>query len=465
MKRSLAWRLYAVGVVQLVLLVIVAVAVAMLAGIPERPDPQRLSTELNQLLAEHGSLQPLLDTYHQRRILLSVYGASGELLGSNVRPALALPEWAAGATEAHERRSQLLGHDYDWFGAMPFPSSPSGDVGRSEMQLNAYIALGRTEHKGMLVMRLPRPRFYALPPVLTVLVGLVIILVGAALNTRWLTRPLERLSRAVHSLGRGNFDARAPVDRNDELGEVAKVFNEMAQRVQQLLLAEKELLANVAHELRTPLARIRVATEIASESDFDQMRASLADITLDLSELEVLTDDVLTATRFQLSSGPLPAMFDLCVEETCAQMVAERAAERFRIRHPSRTLILECSQQLPTVEVDRGLFRRVIDNLLENADKYSPEPSTPISLRLFGQEHWVFFEVRDAGSGITSEDLPHIFTPFFRAERSRSRATGGVGLGLTLAKRIVEAHSGGIELTSELGLGTSVRVRLPAASL
>jgi signal transduction histidine kinase len=108
------------------------------------------------------------------------------------------------------------------------------------------------------------------------------------------------------------------------------------------------------------------------------------------------------------------------------------------------------------------LFRRVIDNLLENAHKYSPDPDAAIELVASHQGDDVAFEVRDRGIGIAPEDLPRIFTAFFRTERSRSRETGGVGLGLTLARRIVEAHGGTIEATSAVNVGTTLRVTIPA---
>jgi two-component system, OmpR family, sensor kinase len=107
------------------------------------------------------------------------------------------------------------------------------------------------------------------------------------------------------------------------------------------------------------------------------------------------------------------------------------------------------------------LLRRVLDNLLENADKYTPDPNRPIVLSIGARDGRAWFEVVDQGMGILPEDLPQVFTPFFRGERSRSRGGGGVGLGLTLAKRIVEAHGGTIEVSSAPGLGTTVRVELP----
>jgi signal transduction histidine kinase len=176
-------------------------------------------------------------------------------------------------------------------------------------------------------------------------------------------------------------------------------------------------------------------------------------ISVDLSELEALLDDVLTATRLEIVDEKTSVVaFALHLEEIAPRALAERASERFRVRHPERTLEISFEQ-----EADAVLFRRVIDNLLENAHKYSPDSSRPIALRVTSRDARVTFEVSDQGMGIPREDLPHVFTAFFRGERSRSRGAGGVGLGLTLAKRIVEAHGGTIAVVSTPGAGTTVR--------
>jgi signal transduction histidine kinase len=297
--------------------------------------------------------------------------------------------------------------------------------------------------------------------------GLVILGIGSYLTARWIVGPLNELSRAAAALGEGDLHARTGLTRKDELGEVGRAFDRMAERIQKLMLAEKELLANVSHELRTPLARIRVALDIAGEGDAEAGRLSLAEIGLDLSELETLIDDILTATRLQLESDRtvLASRFELHTEEIGPEVIGERAAERFRMRHPHRPLEVDITRDLPLVSADPVLLRRVVDNLLENAHKYSPDEASTITLRVRAHEGGgTTFAVIDRGMGIQPEDLPHVFTPFFRAERSRARGTGGVGLGLTLAKRIVDAHGGTIDVTSASGTGTTVQVVLPASA-
>jgi signal transduction histidine kinase len=226
------------------------------------------------------------------------------------------------------------------------------------------------------------------------------------------------------------------------------------------VLTQKELLANVSHELRTPLARIRVALDIANEGDASTARASLEEIAVDLGELEGMIDDILTTTRMELQSGAHRSTgFSLRRSNVAPGSIVERASERFRARYPERGLSISVAEALPEIHVDAKLFRRVLDNLLDNAYKYSPEGSD-IGIGVHDGDEGIVFEVVDRGIGITERDLPRVFEPFFRAERSRSRGTGGVGLGLTLAKRIVEAHGGRIELSSDAGRGTRARVSL-----
>jgi signal transduction histidine kinase len=290
--------------------------------------------------------------------------------------------------------------------------------------------------------------------------GALIVGVGAVLSWRWMAQPLAQLSRVARSLGSGDLKARAALSRSDELGELGRGFDDMAERIEGLVLTQKELLANVSHELRTPLARIRVALDIASEGDAGAARSSLAEIAVDLDELEGMIDDILTTTRMDLQSGAARATgFPLRRVHVAPSSVALRASERFRARYPERDLSVSIADALPEIHVDATLFRRVIDNLLDNAHKYSPE-GTPIRLGVSNGGGDVVFEVSDQGMGISEGDLARVFEPFFRAERSRSRGTGGVGLGLTLAKRIVEAHGGRIELASGAAPGTRARVSL-----
>ncbi|MFY0528624.1 sensor histidine kinase [Archangium gephyra] len=141
----------------------------------------------------------------------------------------------------------------------------------------------------------------------------------------------------------------------------------------------------------------------------------------------------------------------------------DKAAARFRSTHPAHRLEVHVDAgTMPVLEADPVLLRRALDNLLDNAGKYS-EPQSTVRLLARPLEHGLQVEVRDEGIGIEAKDLPHLFTPFFRSDRSRARKTGGVGLGLALARRIVVAHGGTLTLESQPDQGTTVRVTLPSA--
>jgi two-component system, OmpR family, sensor kinase len=143
--------------------------------------------------------------------------------------------------------------------------------------------------------------------------------------------------------------------------------------------------------------------------------------------------------------------------------LVQRAAERFRNEHPTRQLELFCAQGLPELEGDVMLLRRALHNLLDNAQKYSSAP-TPIMLSVERSAEGLALCVADQGIGIAVEDLPHVGAPFFRTDRSRTRRTGGVGLGLSLSRKIVEAHSGTLLVESAPDRGTRVTMRLPFAT-
>jgi signal transduction histidine kinase len=361
----------------------------------------------------------------------------------------------------------------------PGDRPPGGPPGADDRGANGTIPSGRVlsarnrlvmafhphGQRGMLVAR----GVHGEPPGLTgplLLLGggFVILVIGALITARWIVRPIERLSRTARALGSGDLQARSRLDRADEIGELGHRFDEMAERISSLLITEKELLANVAHELRTPLTRIGVALDLANEGDSEAARASLVEIAVDVSELETIVDDILTAMRFELAPGKVPAQLPLRRAVVPAREIAVAAADRLRARHPERPLEVALDSGDAAIHVDPVLFRRVIDNLLENAHKYTPDTRSPITLAVARDGDAVVFDVRDRGIGISGEDLPRVFTAFFRSDRSRSRETGGVGLGLTLARRIVEAHGGAIDVASTINVGTEMRVTVPVTA-
>lgn len=294
--------------------------------------------------------------------------------------------------------------------------------------------------------------------------ALVVLALLSIPLARSITAPLERLAALARSFGAGNLIARSGLKGDDEIGELARSFDEMAERVIALRKAEKELLANISHELRTPLQRIRMALELVREGDNQSAAGYLSDIEDDLQELERLLDDVMTAARLDLSRGtsgdPLPP---LRRQRVRAAELVDAARLRFQRRMGPRQLRVDVASDAPPVEADPTLLRRVLDNLLDNAAKFSePDTSVDLSARADSAGALVV-EVRDQGIGIEASELERIFEPFYRTDRSRARATGGVGLGLALARRIVEAHDGSIVAESGPERGSLFRVTIPAA--
>jgi signal transduction histidine kinase len=289
------------------------------------------------------------------------------------------------------------------------------------------------------------------------------VLVALALASIPLARsiagPLETLTATSRRLGAGDLSARANLRARGEVGELGRAIDEMAGRLEALVRGERELLANVSHELRTPLARMRVALELAAEGDRERAQRHLAEIGADLEDLDALIDDVLTAARLDArGTGAWPIAHD----PVDLAAVVREAAERFRGTRPDRTLEVEIDDAAPNASGDAALLRRLLGILLDNAGKYSDAPA-PVTLALRRGTTGAALEVSDRGIGIEAADLPHLFTPFFRTERSRARATRGTGLGLALARRIVEAHGGTIRAESVPGADTTFRVELPGS--
>ncbi|MDX2093850.1 MAG: HAMP domain-containing sensor histidine kinase [Kofleriaceae bacterium] len=473
-----------VAVLQLALLMMTAVVIVIItrplgeARPEDHLDPIALATVANSGVGLDAELSRL----RSERIAVSIYNSERQLVATNVDPPLAVPRVPPrflhdgppipNAGGAPPDLSLLPPGD----NMPPLPGSPPDGPARERASFGpglpvwwSYIErpfvfpFHIAGDRGLLVARGERAQPPGWTGPILILVGALLILVlGAIVTARWLVRPIDRLARTARALGGGDLSARSHLARTDEIGELGVRFDEMAERIESLMRAEKELFANVAHELRTPLARIGVALDLAGEGDAAAARASLAEIAVDVGELERIVDDILTTMRFEVS-GNGPGSIPLRKQLTAPADIVEASVARHEGRHPERALEVRLASGLSTLEVDPMLVRRVLDNLLENAHKYTPDLGAPTQLSACERDGKIVFEVADRGCGIASEDLPRVFTAFFRADRSRSRETGGVGLGLTLAKRIVEAHGGTIGVTSELGAGTTVRMELPVA--
>jgi signal transduction histidine kinase len=283
---------------------------------------------------------------------------------------------------------------------------------------------------------------------------LSLVLVFAFFAIRRLLSPLKGLSEAVERLGRGELGHQVQVCSHDEIGELANSFNTMSSRLAVLAKTREQLLLDVSHELRSPLTRIKVALELAPEG------ADTESIRDDIREMETMISEILEAARLDSVHGKLN------LEELDLGALVLEAITDASIRPPGA--ILNKSHfntgvsQGPMVKVDRARIRKVLGNILDNAVKFSHGKSVPVEVTIKAEDSEAIITVRDRGEGIPAHELPNLFEPFYRVDRSRSRDTGGYGLGLSLCKRIMEAHDGSISITSQIGEGTEVSLVFPA---
>lgn len=436
---GLFWRIYLHG---LLLLALVAAATAGVAWVTARGtwhEPEQVAEYAAEKVAElsddPAKLTAELQRVHQLfGVLATVYGPDGAtVIATSAEPPLA-PVLPAGASP-RDGPTRLRGHGLGLAVSLP----------------------GGRGHAVFTSARRSEPR-HGLWFIATVLVALAL---GSVPLARSIAAPVERLTAAARALGRGDLKARSGVCARGEVGELARAFDEMAERIEALVRSEQELLANVSHEIRTPLARMRVALELAAEGDLEKARRFLGEIGTDLGELDRLVEDVLAAARLDLAAGGAPGALPIRREPLAPAALAETAAARFRAARPDRVLEVTVEPGLPALQADAALLARLLGNLLDNAAKYSDPPS-PVGLGVRRAPGVVILEVRDRGIGVPPEDLPRLFTPFFRTDRSRDRGTGGVGLGLALARRIAEAHGGTLAAAAGEGGGTVLTVTLPA---
>jgi signal transduction histidine kinase len=266
-----------------------------------------------------------------------------------------------------------------------------------------------------------------------------------------LTTPVRQLQRAVERFGRGDLAARAGSTRRDELGDLARTFDLMADRIQTLLAAERRLLLDISHELRSPLARLGVAVELARSGD--NREAALDRIQKESERLNTLVGGLLQVTRVEGDPGSRridPVRLDLLIQELVEDSSIEAGA---------RGCSIELRGAAPcTVKGDPELLRRAIENVLRNAIRYAPAGSK-VEVGLEGGGGSAVIRIRDYGPGVPAEALPRIFDAFYRVERDRGRASGGVGLGLSIARRAVELHRGRLR-AENAGPGLAVEIEL-----
>jgi signal transduction histidine kinase len=274
-----------------------------------------------------------------------------------------------------------------------------------------------------------------------------IVLGGSYLVVRWLFRPLSWLNAGVQEIAKGNLAYQVPVRSADELGRLIESFNLMATRVSDIVRAQEQLLLDVSHELRSPLTRMKVGLEFVKD---DTVRAQLQQET---RELETMVTELLEAERLSSAYGGLRA-----TEADLVGLVRE-LAWTYQERQP--TIRVVSAPETLSLRFDVERVHIALRNVMENALKYSPATGPPVEVRIQRDESAALVSIRDYGPGIPSEEQARVFEPFYRIDKSRERTTGGYGLGLSLAKKIMIAHRGDLLLASAPGDGSTFTLRFP----
>jgi len=292
----------------------------------------------------------------------------------------------------------------------------------------------------------------------SVAVGILALVLGSLL-LRQITSPLRELSQSARAIAEGDLGQRVVVRSEDEIGQVARSFNRMAESLAEADLQRRNMMADIAHELRTPLTVVQGNLEALMDGVYDLTPENVAAIhkqTVVLTRLVGDLRDLALAEAGQLKLERKP----LSLADVIAQV-----GEGLEVQANEKEVALkfESAASLPKVQADEQRIAQVLFNLMSNALRHTPASGT-ITVSAEARQDRVVVSVRDTGTGISPEDLPHVFERFYRADRSRARSTGGSGLGLTIAKQIVEAHGGQIWAQSWLGAGSTFAFSLPLSA-
>jgi two-component system sensor histidine kinase BaeS len=288
------------------------------------------------------------------------------------------------------------------------------------------------------------------------LIAVVLALTLGGLLAFTMTRSLRELTEATMDIAKGKFGKQVRVRSKDEIGELASSFNKMSLELERATKARRQMTADIAHDLRSPLSVITGYAEALSDKKLAGDEEVYNILLQETKHLDRLVDDLRLLSL--ADTGELP----LTLQPTRLRALLERVATRHAVASQQHQieLAIQSDEDLPEVNVDVERMSQVLDNLILNAFRYTP-PGGKVSLEASAQGKWVKIKVGDTGSGISPEDLPHVFDRFYRGDKARPH-NGESGLGLAIAKSIVEAHGGKIQVESQPGDGTVFTILLKA---
>ena len=348
------------------------------------------------------------------------------------------------------------GSDRSWATAAPLMPLERYRISVSRPAPGIKIGVYRGRHalilerkKGRLIFESSRPFIAGLVKthhVVMLSLSLLGLTTLAWLSLRWVLRPLRWLSQGVQAVAGGDLRHKVPESRRDELGALSIAFNSMTDRIRSMLASHEQLLLDVSHELRSPLTRMNVSLEFFPDS---KTKESLQQ---DVREIEHLVTEILEAARLRAPGATLHR-----AEVDIAELITSVAGPY--MTHSPGVKITALPDNLHA-QVDKDLIVIVLRNLITNAIKYSEGSTLPVEVSAAAEQDRFSISITDFGEGISPDDLPHIFEPFYRVDKSRTRSTGGYGLGLNLCKAIIDAHEGEIHVESAPGKGTTVIIYL-----
>ena len=275
---------------------------------------------------------------------------------------------------------------------------------------------------------------------------------------RVLTKPIKRITTTASQIRNGDLTARTGIAGSDEIGRLGETIDDMATTLERDIKLEHRLTSDVAHELRTPLMAMQATVEAMQDGVLPADQDTLATVAIEVRRLSRLVDAMLRLSRME--NGTTPFQIEKCdiVELTSDLVMAH--SQLFQDNGIKLDFVNDTGHSSFNVEIDPDLVREAMVNLMSNAMRYTSEGGT-VTVRVARDRRNVLISVQDTGMGIAKEDIPRVFSRFWRSDASRERVAGGLGVGLSLTKEIVDRHNGTISVDSEEGVGTTFTLHLP----
>jgi signal transduction histidine kinase len=359
---------------------------------------------------------------------------------------------AGNGTVIGDSAKELLGMNYT-----DSSVSPVELIWREEVIVRAYIIVDPTAGASVApFLRLSASINRSLLLGGSLAIGIALLLTSVL--SRRMMSPIGVLAGAARRLGRGDLSQRVHLQGEDEIASLAQAFNSMASDLEYAEQLRRNMVADVAHELRTPLSNIQGYLEAIRDGMIEPDGTAIGSLNEETALLSRLINELQELSLAE--AGELKLVFQ-------AENIADLIRQAVKSWQPQLatgeiSLSLEVPDDLPPVNIDWQRVNEVLHNILKNAVAHTRKGGT-IKIAASQKGKWVEVSVSDTGEGIPAEDLPHIFERFYRVDKSRARATGGSGLGLTIAKRLIEAHGGTIVVQSKLGEGSRFLFTLPVA--